>query len=138
MKNQSLSKTQITIMAIAAGICVANIYYNQPILKDIAKSLNTTEGDVGLISVLAQAGYGFGLFFITPLGDKFNRKKLVLGLQILLIFSLLGMTFLENRTAIFIMSLIIGICSVAAQVILPMAASLENVNKAMKLPIGFC
>ncbi len=78
IENKSLSKSQITIMAIAAGVCVANIYYNQPVLKDIAKSLNTTEANVGLISVLAQAGYGFGLFFITPLGDKFNRKKLIL------------------------------------------------------------
>jgi len=137
MENQSLSKSQITIMAIAAGICVANIYYNQPILKDIAKSLNTTEANVGLISVLAQAGYGFGLFFITPLGDKFNRKKLILSLQALLIVALLGMVFLENRIGIFAMSLIIGICSVAAQVILPMAASLEKNNKAKTISLIF-
>ncbi len=136
-QNQSLSKSQITIMAIAAGVCVANIYYNQPVLKDIAKSLNTTEANVGLISVLAQAGYGFGLFFITPLGDKFNRKKLILGLQGLLIFALLGMVFLDSRIAIFAMSLIIGICSVAAQVILPMAASLEKNNRAKTISFIF-
>lgn len=136
-ENQSLSKSQITIMAIAAGVCVANIYYNQPVLKDIAKSLNTTEANVGLISVLAQAGYGFGLFFITPLGDKFNRKKLILGLQGLLIFALLGMVFLNSRIAIFAMSLVIGICSVAAQVILPMAASLEKNNRAKTISFIF-
>lgn len=124
-------------MAIAAGICVANIYYNQPILKDIADSLNTTEANVGLISVLAQAGYGFGLFFITPLGDKLNRKKLILGMQFLLITALLGMVFIENRLGIFSMSLIIGICSVAAQVILPMAASLETKNKGKTIGIIF-
>lgn len=124
-------------MAIAAGVCVANIYYNQPVLKDIAKSLNTTEANVGLISVLAQAGYGFGLFFITPLGDKLNRKKLILGLQGLLIFALLGMVFLNSRIAIFAMSLIIGICSVAAQVILPMAASLEKNNRAKTISFIF-
>ena len=137
IENQSLSKSQITIMAIAAGVCVANIYYNQPVLKDIAKSLNTTEANVGLISVLAQAGYGFGLFFITPLGDKFNRKKLILGLQGLLIFALLGMVFLNSRIAIFAMSLVIGICSVAAQVILPMAASLEKNNRAKTISFIF-
>lgn len=137
IEKQSLSKSQITIMAIAAGVCVANIYYNQPVLKDIARSLNTTEANVGLISVLAQAGYGFGLFFITPLGDKLNRKKLILGLQGLLIFALLGMVFLDSRIAIFAMSLIIGICSVAAQVILPMAASLEKNNRAKTISFIF-
>lgn len=137
MQTPTLSKSQITIMAIAAGVCVANIYYNQPVLKDIAKSLKTTEANVGLISVLAQAGYGFGLFFITPLGDKVNRKKLILGLQGLLIFALLGMVFLNSRVAIFAMSLVIGICSVAAQVILPMAASLEKTNKAKTISFIF-
>lgn len=137
MEKTGLSKTQITIMAISAGICVANIYYNQPILKDIAMSLHTTEANVGLVSVLAQAGYGFGLFFITPLGDKINRKKLILSMQVLLIAALLGMVFIENRIGIFAMSLIIGICSVAAQVILPMAASLETKNKGKTISIIF-
>ena len=137
MEKTGLSKTQITIMAISAGICVANIYYNQPILKDIALSLHTTEANVGLVSVLAQAGYGFGLFFITPLGDKINRKKLILSMQVLLIAALLGMVFIENRIGIFAMSLIIGICSVAAQVILPMAASLETKNKGKTISIIF-
>jgi len=137
METQSLSKSQITIMAIAAGVCVANIYYNQPVLKDIARSLGTTEANVGLISVLAQAGYGFGLFFITPLGDKLNRKKLILGLQGLLVVALIGMVFLQSRFGIFAMSLIIGVCSVAAQVILPMAASLEKVNKGKTISFIF-
>jgi len=137
MEKTGLSKTQITIMAISAGICVANIYYNQPILKDIAMSLHTTEANVGLVSVLAQAGYGFGLFFITPLGDKINRKKLILSMQVLLIAALLGMVFIENRIGIFAMSLIIGICSVAAQVILPMAASFETKNKGKTISIIF-
>lgn len=137
MEKTGLSKTQITIMAISAGVCVANIYYNQPILKDIALSLHTTESNVGLVSVLAQAGYGFGLFFITPLGDKFNRKKLILGMQVLLIAALLGMVFIEDRIGIFSMSLIIGICSVAAQVILPMAASLETKNKGKTISLIF-
>ncbi|MEH2330621.1 hypothetical protein [Nostoc sp.] len=50
-------------------MCVANVYYNQPILKDIASSFQVSEGEAGSISVLSQVGYGFGLFFLIPLGD---------------------------------------------------------------------
>jgi predicted MFS family arabinose efflux permease len=78
ISSNPLTKVQVLIMAIAAGVCVANVYYNQPILKDIASSFRASEGEAGIISVLTQVGYGFGLFFLIPLGDKINKKKLIL------------------------------------------------------------
>lgn len=65
-------------MAITAGVSVASLYYVQPILDEVSKSLHKSENEVGLLPALAQAGYGLGLFFITPYGDKMNRKKLIL------------------------------------------------------------
>lgn len=64
ISSSGLTKVQVLIMAIVSGVCVANIYYNQPILKDIASSFQVGEGEVGSISVLSQVGYGFGLFFL--------------------------------------------------------------------------
>lgn len=122
-------------MAVSAGICVANIYYNQPVLKEIAASFHATETDAGSMSVLAQAGYGLGLFFLTPLGDKMNRKKLILILQALLIAALLTITFATKLWGVLAMSLIIGITGVAAQVILPMAASLDKENRGRTVGI---
>ncbi len=137
MENQGLSKIQITIMAITAGICVANIYYNQPILKQISLSLHTGESEAGIISVLSQAGYGLGLFFITPLGDKTNRKKLIVSLQAALIATLIGMCFIDQIWGVYIMSLLIGMFGVAAQVILPMAASLDKHRRGKTVGIIF-
>ncbi|MFI2742680.1 MFS transporter [Zhouia sp. PK063] len=134
-KENELTKFQLLVMAISAGVCVANIYYNQPILKEIATTFNTTESEVGIISILAQAGYGIGLFFLTPYGDKTNRKNLIMILQAVLIAALLGMTFIENLTGIYFMSLFIGVPAVAAQVILPMAASLTTKDRGKS--VGF-
>lgn len=116
-------------MAVSAGATVANIYYNQPILKDIATALNASESQAGLISMLSQIGYGLGLFFITPLGDKVNKKKLIMVLQVLLIGSLIMMLFASSIYQVWLLSILIGILSVAVQVILPMAASLDTVNR---------
>ncbi len=124
-------------MSITAGICVANIYYSQPILAEIAKSLGTDTKSAGFISVLSQAGYGLGLLFITPLGDKFDRKKLILTLQLLLIAALLVMAFSANTFMIYGAGLSIGIFAVAAQVILPMAASLVAENRGKVVGIIF-
>lgn len=115
-------------MAIAAGVAVANIYYNQPILKDIQLSAHATESQAGAVSLFAQTGYGLGLFFLTPLGDKINRKRLTILLFAFLSGALLIMSFVENIYLLWVASLCIGLFSVAAQVILPLAASLDRVT----------
>ena len=116
-------------MAIAAGASVANIYYNQPILKDISSTFNVTESKAGIISMLSQIGYGLGLFFIIPLGDKINKKNLILTLLSGLIVTLLLMTVASSIQQVWILSILIGLLSVSVQVILPMAASLNPASR---------
>jgi hypothetical protein len=54
----------IPLIAVSAGVMVANIYYNQPILKEIGLSINASEAEVGKIAMLSQLGYGLGMFFL--------------------------------------------------------------------------
>lgn len=126
---QPVSRFLIGLMAISAGITVANIYYNQPILKQIAADLGSTESQAGMVSMLSQVGYGLGLFFLTPLGDKINKKKLIIGLQLLLVAALLLVTFTENIFQLWALSLLISMFSVSVQVIMPMAAGLDSENR---------
>ncbi|MEH1870324.1 MFS transporter [Nostoc sp.] len=128
ISSNALTKVQVLIMAIASGVCVANVYYNQPILKDIASSFRVSEGEAGSISVLTQLGYGFGVFFLIPLGDKINKRKLILSLLICLFCLLIFMTFSQNIIEVWILSVAIGIATVSAQVILPLAASIDRVT----------
>lgn len=125
----TLTKTQVFILATTAGIAVANVYYSQPIVNAIALYFHTTPGNAGNISVLSQIGYGLGLFFLTPVGDMMERKKLILFLQAGLIVSLLITAFAPSITVLYIASLLIGMFSVLAQVILPMAATLAQENR---------
>ena len=62
-------------MAFTAGVTVANLYYNQPILAEIASTFGAKEVEGGYLPVLTQASYAVGLFFLAPLGDMINRKS---------------------------------------------------------------
>jgi predicted MFS family arabinose efflux permease len=126
---QSISPFLVALMAVSSGITVANIYYNQPILKAIATDVHATESQAGIISMMSQVGYGLGLFFITPLGDKISKKNLIIGLQLLLIISLFLIPLTSSVLQIWILSLLIGMFSVSVQVILPMAAGLDSRNR---------
>ncbi|MGB7401573.1 MAG: MFS transporter [Arcobacter sp.] len=124
-----ITKKQIFVMSATAGISVANIYYNQPILNDIAKDLNVSHLAVGNLPTFSQVGYGLGLFFVSPLGDKMDRKKLIIILHVLLGLSLLGLAFISNIFVLYILSLMAGLFAVSAQVVIPMAASMSGKDK---------
>ncbi len=131
------NKFVIPIMAFSAGTIVANVYYSQPILKNIAETLGKSENAVGKIAMLAQLGYGIGMFFLLPLGDKLNRKKLILTISFLLILTLLLIANTTNLTLLLILSFVVGACSSPAQIILPMAATLGKENRGKNVGIVF-
>lgn len=133
----SVSRSTILLMAVTAGVCVANIYYNQPLLKAMALTFQTTEKQIGFSAVLTQVGYGLGLFFLVPLGDKMNKKKLILLLQGALVFLLTGIAFSPSLPLLYLCCILLGLLGVAAQVILPMAAGLDPVNRGRNVGIVF-
>jgi len=124
-------------MSFSAGTIVANVYYSQPILRNIAESLGKSENAVGKIAVLAQLGYGLGMFFLLPLGDKLNRKKLILSICLTLVVMLLLLANTTNFTLLLVLSFIIGVCSTPAQIILPMSAALGKENRGKNVGIVF-
>lgn len=131
------NKWIIPVMSFSAGTIVANVYYSQPILRNIAESLGKSENAVGKIAVLAQLGYGLGMFFLLPLGDKLNRKKLILNICLTLIVMLLILANTTNFTLLLVLSFIIGVCSTPAQIILPMSAALGKENRGKNVGIVF-
>ncbi|RFZ90734.1 MFS transporter [Mucilaginibacter conchicola] len=126
---EKLHPAVIPIMAIAAGVTVANIYYNQPILKDIGESVHATGAEIGKVSMFAQLGYGLGMFFLIPLGDKVNRKNLILLLSTLLIVALTGFSVATKLYQVYALSLLVGLLATSAQILMPMAATLDSVNR---------
>jgi len=62
-------------MAATTGIAVANLYYIQPLLSDIALSLHATQVDVGFAATLTQLGYALGMLLILPLADIREKKS---------------------------------------------------------------
>lgn len=136
-RQSQYSPAIIPLMAVSAGVIVANIYYNQPILKEIALSLQVTESQIGKIAMLSQLGYGLGMFFLLPLGDKLNRKNLILTLCVLLTITLVLVACTHSLSILYVLSFFVGLFSVPAQIILLMAATLGKDNRGKNVGIVF-
>lgn len=110
------------MLAIMAGISVANIYYCQPLLNMIRMDMGISEFYVNLMPVLTQVGYALGLLFIVPLGDMIDRRRIVLVNFTLLIFGLISIYFSTNAVMLLAGSFVTGICSVTPQIFMPMVS----------------
>lgn len=68
----------VMLFAFCCGAIVANIYYAQPIIELIAPDIGLSSTAASLIVSLTQIGYALGLFFLVPLGDLLENRRLML------------------------------------------------------------
>ncbi|HTI17334.1 MAG TPA: MFS transporter [Trinickia sp.] len=130
MKQQSI----YWVMALAAGLVVANNYYNQPLLVDFAHTFGTPEHEAGTVSIAAQAGYALGLLLFIPLGDMVSRRKLFVLTLSATIVALAAMAAAPSLTWLVGASFVASMMSVAPQLLTPYAAQLagpQNRGKAV-------
>ncbi|WP_335954329.1 MFS transporter, partial [Acinetobacter guillouiae] len=90
-KQSHLSPALVMLLACAAGLSVANVYYAQPLLDLIAQDFKLDYSWAGLVVSLTQVGSIIALIFIVPLGDLLPRKSLMLFQSIILCLALISL-----------------------------------------------
>jgi len=118
----NLSNRLVVVMAITTGAIVANLYYAQPLLHQVAKSFHVGSAAAALVVTCTQIGYAAGLLLIVPLGDLYVRRPLVV-----IVFCLAGASLVVCAVApslwLFeLASVATGAASVAGQIMVPFAA----------------
>ncbi len=111
-------------LAASCGLIVANLYYAQPLIGLIGPDLGLPVEASGLVVTLTQIGYGLGLALVVPLGDLIENRRLACSI-LCLTATALGVAALAPSTPVFLAAcLSIGVTSVVAQILVPLAAHL--------------
>jgi len=113
-------------MTVACGVAVANIYYNQPMLAEMARSFHVSVHQIGLVATATQAGYALGMPLFIPLGDFVERRRLLALMFAAAAAASVAAAMASSLTVLLIASLLIGMTSVIAQLLIPLAAELAG------------
>ena len=121
-----ISPGLVLLLAVTAASTVANLYYAQPLLPEIARSLGVTEKGVGWVPVLTQVGYALGLLLFIPLGDTVERRRLILVLVGLAGLALTSAALSPSAAGLAVACFAVGFFSVVPHVAVPLAAHLAT------------
>ena len=131
--NHELSPALIVLMSIATGLAVASNYYAQPLLDTIARNFSLSASSAGFIVTAAQLGYAAGLLFLVPLGDMFERRRLIVFMTLLAAGGMLLTASSQSLAMLILGTALTGLFSVVAQILVPLAATLASPDKRGKV-----
>src|SRR3954454_23136889 len=112
MGAERMDRKLLTVMATAAGISVANLYYAQPLLPAMGADWNLSARGVASVVTLSQMGYATGMLLIVPIGDAVDRRRLIVLMLVLTAALLVAMAAAMSPLWLMAASLAVGFATV--------------------------
>jgi predicted MFS family arabinose efflux permease len=126
LKADPIAPQLLAVLAVAAGLTVANNYYNQAMLGALAHEFTLTAASVSTLPVVTQLGNVAGILFVAPLGDIVERRALILATMLGLIAALLAAALAPDFFWLSVAGAAVGLFSTGAQQIVPLAVHLAS------------
>ncbi|MBB5938537.1 MFS transporter [Streptomyces zagrosensis] len=121
-----LSRGVVMLFAVACGAAVANVYFSQPLLVTMGHDLAMSPALVGSVVTLTHVGYGMGLFFLVPLGDVADRRRLIVAQLLLLVVALTVVAAAPTAAILLAGMAAMGLLAAVTQTLLTFAAALAH------------
>jgi predicted MFS family arabinose efflux permease len=123
----------VLLLSVAAGLSVASLYYSQPMLAVLGAELRASDAVLGLVPTLTQLGYALGILLLAPLGDRYDRRRIILLKTGLLAASLFLAGLSQSAGLLIGTSVAIGLAATSTQDIVPAAATLAPAEQRGKV-----
>ena len=120
----AMERRTVAVMFTASAVSVANIYYCQPLLSEIGRSLSVSDRAIGYLPMWTQAGTALGMFAVVPLGDLLPRRSLIVVMCAVSAVMVALMAMAPNLALANAAGFAVGLTSIVAHLVLPFAAKL--------------
>ena len=117
-----LSPTEVLLLTLAGAVVTANAYYIHPIISEVARSFDVSNGVIGIVPGANQIALALGVFLLLPLGDRVSNRTLVTFTVAGQFVSIAGMAFAQDFRLFTLASTVLGFFTIAPY-LLPTYAS---------------
>ncbi len=126
--------TGLTIVLFATIFsCASTIHYQTPMIALMAAEFGASPAQIGWLPTLAQVGFASGIAFLTPLGDRIDKKKLILArIAGCAVMSVVFATA-DSLAVLLFAGLFMGVFASTSQDIVPLVAQLAHPAERGKL-----
>src|SRR3569623_1030192 len=132
-------RSRVPLLAVVAGVAVANLYYAQPMAAMMADALKVSPAALGVAMMLCQIGYALGMLLLVPLGDGRERRGLMVTTALASAVTLVLMAVAPSYAVVAALSLVLGFASCLPQLAVPFAVGLvpaEQRGRAIGVVMG--
>lgn len=126
LSTPALTFGMTVLLAVAAGTCVGNLYWAQPLLAQIAASFGVPVTAAGALVTLTQVGYVLGILFLVPTGDILNRRRLIPAVMALGVAALLLCAASPSLPVLAGSLVLLGATTVSGQIVIPLVSDLAS------------
>ena len=113
------------LLAAAAFEAAACVHYQSPMLGAIAREYGVNAAAAGWIATLTFAGYLSGMALIVPLGDRLDKRTVILAQSVGLLAATLAMALAPSLAVAAAVSYVIGVCACLTQTVIPVVVELS-------------
>lgn len=117
------------LLTVTCAVAVGNIYFPQAVTSLVAAGLHTSPDSASLAVTATQAGYTAGVFLLVPLGDRLPHRSFLVVMLSLTGAGLLAAGCAPTLPLLVAASALVGLATVAAQVVGPLAAGLVAADR---------
>ena len=121
-----LRRAPLPFLGLACAVGVSSIYYNQPLLSEMANAFHSRPEHIGFVAVGTQVGYACGLLTFVPLGDVMERRSLMMRLYGAVAVALLLVALAPKLVWLIAASVLVGLFASVTHIVLPIAPDLVD------------
>src|SRR5258708_9407615 len=119
----------MVLLAVAVFAGAGTIHYQTPMLAAFAAEFDADAAAEGWVATLTFGGFLAGTIFFVPLGDRFDKRRVILAQLAVLIPALLAMAAAPSLAALAAAGLVVGATACFAQIVIPLAAEVAPPEK---------